>query len=79
MAITNIAYPSGEPTAQDALWHTFSSNNIALSDFKYVLDIYVSGTQQIRVKLFADPSNNIGYFDAAPTVRNTFTYEWFIQ
>jgi len=77
MAITNIAYPSGEPTVQDALWHTFSSNNVAASDFKYVFDIYVGGTQQVRVKLFAEPANNIGYFDAAPTVRNTFTYQWF--
>ena len=53
MAITNIAYPSGEPTVQDALWHTFSSSNVAASDFKYVFDIYVGGTQQVRVKLFA--------------------------
>jgi hypothetical protein len=75
MAITNISYPSGSPSVQDTLWHIFSSDVIT-SDYKYVMDIYVGGTQQVRVKLYPEPSNGKGYFDAGMIVRNTFTYEW---
>lgn len=76
MAITNIAYPSGSPTVQDTLWHIFGSSASGQTDFKYVVDIYTNGTQQIRVKLYPEPSNGLGYFDAGPIVRNTMTYEW---
>lgn len=75
MAITNIAYPSGSPSLQDSLWHIFDSN-ITSADLKYVMDIYVGGTQQVRVKLFPEPSTGIGYFDAGPIIRNTMTYQW---
>lgn len=76
MAITNLAYPSGEPTVQDTLWHVFSSNLTGQTNFKYVVDIYVGGVQQVRVKLYPEPSNGKAYFDAGPIVRNTMTYEW---
>lgn len=76
--ITQLAYPSGEPTVQDALWHVFNTNVTGQTDFKYVFDLYVGGVQQTRVKLFPEPSNGKGYFDAAPVIRNTFTYEWLI-
>ena len=75
MAITNIAYPSGSPSLQDTLWHIFDSN-ITSVDLKYVMDIFIGGTQQVRVKLFPEPTTGIGYFDAGPIVRNTMTYEW---
>jgi len=75
MAITNIAYPSGSPSLQDTLWHIFDSN-ITSADLKYVMDIYVGGTQQVRVKLYPEPISGIGYFDAGPIVRNTMTYNW---
>jgi hypothetical protein len=75
MAITNLAYPSGSPSLQDTLWHIFDSN-ITSADLKYVMDIYVGGTQQVRVKLYPEPTTGIGYFDAGPIVRNTMTYEW---
>jgi hypothetical protein len=75
MAINNIAYPSGSPSAQDTLWHVFGSD-VTSNDFKYVMDIFVGGTQQVRVKLYPDPTNGRGYFDAGMIVRNTFTYEW---
>lgn len=74
--ITQLAYPSGEPTVQDALWHVFSTNVSGQTDFKFVFDLYVGGVQQSRVKLFPEPNNGKGYFDAAPVIRNTFTYEW---
>jgi len=76
MAITNIAYPSGSPSVQDTLWHIFNTNVTGQVDYKYVVDIYTNGTQQIRVKLYPEPTNNRGYFDAGPIVRNTMTYEW---
>lgn len=75
MAITNIAYPSGSPTVQDTLWHIFDSN-LTDSDLKYVVDLYVGGVQQVRVKLYPEPFSGIGYFDAGPIVRNTMTYNW---
>ena len=75
MAITNIAYPSGSPSVQDSLWHVFDSN-LTSTDLKYVVDIFVGGTQQVRVKIFPEPSSGIGYFDAGPIVRNTMTYQW---
>jgi hypothetical protein len=75
MAITNIAYPSGSPSVQDTLWHIFDSN-ITSIDLKYVVDLYIGGVQQVRVKLYPEPTTGIGYFDAGPIVRNTMTYEW---
>jgi hypothetical protein len=75
MAITNLGYPSGSPSIQDSLWHIFDSN-ITSTDLKYVVDLYVGGVQQVRVKLFPEPQTGIGYFDAGPIVRNTMTYQW---
>jgi hypothetical protein len=40
------------------------------------MDIFTGGVQQVRVKLYPEPSNGKGYFDAGPIVRNTMTYEW---
>lgn len=76
MAITNIAYPSGSPSVQDTLWHVFNTNVSGQTDYKYIFDVYVNGVQQTRVKLYPEPTNNRGYFDAGPIVRNTMTYEW---
>jgi len=76
MAITNLAYPSGSPSVQDTLWHVFNTNITGQTDYKYVVDLYVGGTQQVRVKLYPEPTNGRGYFDAGPIVRNTMTYEW---
>lgn len=77
MAISNLAYPSGTPTCQDALWHVFNTSVTGVTDYKYVMDIFVGGVQQSRVKIYPEPSNNKGYFDAGPIVRNTMTYDWF--
>ena len=75
MAITNLGFPSGSPSVQDTLWHIFDSN-ITSIDLKYVVDLYVGGVQQVRVKLYPEPTTGIGYFDAGPIVRNTMTYQW---
>lgn len=77
MAITINTSPSGSPSAHDALWHVCSSTASGTTDMKFVYDVYVNGTQLIRVKKFPDPSNGKSYFDAGPIVRNEFTFEWF--
>jgi hypothetical protein len=41
------------------------------------MDIFVGGTQQVRVKIYPEPLSGIGYFDAGPIVRNTINYQWF--
>ena len=77
MAITIINSPSGEPTVQDDLWHIAASDNSGTTDMKYVFDVWVNRVQQIRVKQYPDPVNGQAYFNAAPIVRNGFSYEWF--
>jgi len=76
MTVINTS-PEGSPSGQDALWHIISSDVSSTVDFKYVFDIYVGATHLIRVKKFPDPNNGNGYFNAAPIVRNMFSYEWF--
>lgn len=77
MAITVLSSPSGEPSAQDSLWHVIDSDNKATPDFKYVFDLWVGGSQLLRVKAFPEPNNGYGYFDAMMPVSDSFTYQWF--
>jgi hypothetical protein len=77
MSISSLISPSGEPSVQDSLWHIALSTNSGQTDFKYVFDIFNGTEQLIRVKLFPDPTNGRGYFDAGPIVRNEITYDWF--
>jgi len=76
MSITLIN-PSGYPSAQDNLWSIAYSSNSGQVDFKYVFDVYVDGVQLVRTKVFPEPSNGRGYFDAMPIVKNEITYAWF--
>ena len=76
--ITNLISPSGEPSIQDNLWHIASSDNSGSTDMKFVFDVYEGGEQLVRVKVFPDPTNGKGYFDASPIVRNEVSYEWFV-
>jgi hypothetical protein len=78
MAITIVSSPASGSTVQDDLWHIASSTNSADLEFKYVFDVYINGTQKIRVRQFADPTTANGYFNAANIVRNSMTYEWFV-
>lgn len=77
MAITIVSSPASGCTLQDELWHIASSTNSADLEFKYVFDVFINGTQKIRVKQFAEPSTLKGYFNAANIVRNSMVYEWF--
>jgi len=76
MSITLIN-PSGYPSAQDNLWSIAYSSNSGQVDFKYVFDVFVDGMQLVRTKVFPEPSNGRGYFDAMPIVKNEITYGWF--
>lgn len=80
MSITNLTSPTGKPSCQDALWHIALSNNSGQTDFKYVFDVYAgNNTQQlIRVKVYPNPTDGRGYFDASRVVKNEITYDWFI-
>lgn len=75
--ITIIDSPASGQTVQDSLWHTIISDASGTTDFKYIFDVWVNGTQKIRVKQYPDTDGQ-GYFDAGPTVRNTMTYAWFV-
>jgi hypothetical protein len=77
MSITLIN-PSGYPSAQDNLWSIAYSSNSGQVDFKYVFDVFVDGVQLVRTKVFPEPSNGRGYFDAMPVVSNEITYGWFV-
>jgi hypothetical protein len=76
MSITLIN-PSGYPSAQDNLWSIAYSSNSGQTDFKYVFDVFVDNVQLVRTKVFPEPSNGRGYFDAMPVVSNEITYGWF--
>jgi hypothetical protein len=76
MSITLIN-PSGYPSAQDNLWSIAYSSNSGQVDFKYVFDVFVDGVQLVRTKVFPEPSNGRGYFDAMPIIKNEITYGWF--
>lgn len=76
MSIT-LANPSGYPSLQDNLWSIAYSSNSGQVDFKYVFDVFVDGVQLVRTKVFPEPSNGRGYFDAMPVVSNEITYGWF--
>lgn len=76
MAIT-LVNPSAFSSIQDDLWTIASSTNSGITDFKYVFDIFNGANQLVRCKVYPDPTNGKGYFDAGPVVRNEIDYSWF--
>jgi hypothetical protein len=77
MSITSLTNPTNYPSLQDNLWSIAYSNNSGQVDFKYVFDVFVDGVQLVRTKVYPEPSNGRGYFDAMPVVSNEITYGWF--
>lgn len=78
MSIVGSWNPTNKPSVQDALWHIAFSDNSGQTNFKYIFDIYnQAGTQLARTKIFPNPQNGRGYFDAGSVVRNLITYDWF--
>jgi len=63
-------------TVQDTLFASVLSDASGSPDFKYVFDVYANSNQLTRVKLYPDPINAYGYFDAGPSVRNEMDYGW---
>lgn len=77
MSISTLINPTGEVSVQDDLWHIAHSTLSGSTDFKYVFDIYNGATQLIRAKVFPEPTNGRGYFNAAKVVGNEMTFAWF--
>jgi len=78
MSITSLISPSGYTSVQDDLWHIALSNNSGQTDMKYVFDVFKGGTQLVRVKVFPEPSNGRGYFNASNVIRNEVVFDWFV-
>lgn len=77
MAIgTNIA-PVNKSSVHDDLWHTVESNFATAVDFKYVFDLFVDGKQLIRTKIYPNPSDYLGYFNASNIISNEMKFDWF--
>jgi hypothetical protein len=77
--ITSLTLPqsSGKPSVQDNMWCIAYSDNSGAIDMKYVFDVWVNNQQVARTKVYPEPSNGRGYFDAAPVVRNEMVFNWF--
>jgi hypothetical protein len=78
MAITIQSSPAPYSSMHDSLWFVSSSNNstnINFTSFKFVYDVYVSGSQVSRTKVFPSPSaeGSYGIFNASPMVRSYVT------
>lgn len=72
MAITIESIPASYSSAHDALWFVVSSDNVGLTNFKYVFDIQINSATVASFKVYPD-SNNLGIIDFGPIVRNYFT------
>jgi hypothetical protein len=77
MAISVDAVPSDYSSVHDDLWHVVTSDNSSVVDFKYVIDLFAGNKQLIRAKVFPNPSNGTGYFDASNIVSNEMNFDWF--
>jgi len=77
MSVTLIN-PAAYSSIQDDLWTIASSTASGQTDFKFVFDVYSGTDQLVRCKVYPDPSNGKGYFNAGSVVRNEVDYSWFI-
>ena len=71
MAITINSVPPSYSSAHDALWFVVTSNNVGLTNFKYVFDIQINLATVASFKVYPD-TNNLGIIDFGPIVRNYF-------
>lgn len=70
MAITITQAPEARASMHDDLWHVVTSDNTGQDGFKYVFDVYVAAALVARVKLFPDPVEDCGTFNAGGIVRS---------
>ena len=61
--------PANYSSAHESLWFVISSGDSTQTNFKYVIDLLISGTIVASVKVFPD-SGGYGVFDASPVIRN---------
>ena len=75
MAITITSSPAPYSSMHDNLWFVSSSTNSGTTNFKFVYDVYINGSQVIRSKVFPSPSaeGSYGVFNASPMVRSFVT------
>ena len=77
MSISIDVLPTDNSSVHDDLWHVVSSSNSSAVDFKYVFDFFVGGRQLIRAKIYPNPSNGTGYFNASNIISNEMNFDWF--
>jgi hypothetical protein len=75
MAITVNSVPATYASMHDDLWFVASSTNSGTTNFKFVYDVYINGSQVSRNKIFPSPSAEgfYGVFNASPIVRSYVT------
>jgi hypothetical protein len=56
MAITIESIPASYSSAHDALWFVVSSDNVGLTNFKYVFDIQINSATVAEITLQANLS-----------------------
>ena len=77
MAISLDVLPNDNSSVHDDLWHIATSDNSTAVDFKYVFDFFVGNRQLIRAKIYPNPSNGTGYFNASNIISNEMKFDWF--
>jgi len=78
MSIDNLFMPDSgvKPSVQDDLWTIAESSNHAVTDMKFVFDVYVNNDLVIRSKTYPNPETGYGYFNASQVVRNYMTLDY---
>ena len=78
MSIDNLFMPDSaiKPSVQDDLWSIAESSNHAVTDMKFVWDVYVNNDLVIRSKTYPNPDTGYGYFNASQVVRNYMTLDY---
>jgi hypothetical protein len=78
MSIDNLFNPDSgiKPSVQDDLWSIAESSNSAVTDMKFVWDVYVNNDLVIRSKTYPNPDTGYGYFNASQVVRNYMTLDY---
>jgi len=73
MAVTVLDSPAVYSSMNDDLWYVSSSTNAGTVNFKFVYDVKINGNLVARSKVFPDPVNSYGIFNASPVVRAYIT------
>ncbi len=69
MAAVISEAPAAYSPAHEDLWFKLTSNNSGTTNFKFVVDVIVTGQNTTTVKVFPDASG-YGFYNAGPVVRS---------